>query len=199
MPGVTIRTGSERPRVERYRRVVLLGFMASGKSEVGRRPAARLGWRHLDLDREIERHAGTSIARIFETEGEAAFRALEVELTPRFAEREEVVLSPGGGWVTNPGLLDALPAATLTVWLKVSPEEVVRRLGRSRGAASRPLLRSADPKERAGVLLTEREPLYARAAVAIETDGREPEEIALELESIIRGAHFAPAEPKRRV
>lgn len=198
MPGVTISAESERQPSQRYRRVLLLGFMASGKTAVGRRLAARLGWGHIDLDREIERHAGTSIARIFETEGEAAFRALEVELTPRCFEEEEVVVSPGGGWVTNPGLLEALPAATLTAWLKVSPEEVVRRLDRSRSATVRPLLRSSDPRERAGVLLAEREHLYARAAVTIETDGRKPDEIALELESIIRGAEIAPAEPKRR-
>lgn len=103
-----------------YRRVVLLGFMGSGKTAIGRSLAARLRWRHLDLDSEIVRRKGVSIAEIFAAEGEAAFRALEVAVTPEVARLDRVVISPGGGWITNPGLLESLPTDTLTVWLKVS-------------------------------------------------------------------------------
>ncbi len=180
----------------RFRRVVLLGFMASGKSAVGRALAARLGWQHVDLDAEIERRAGRPIAEIFSTEGEAAFRTLEAELTPDFLRRDGLVFSPGGGWITNPGLLEAIPPVTLTVWLKVSPDEVVRRLTGDAGAPVRPLLQGPDPGARAATLLAEREELYTRADVHVDTDGRGVEEIAAELESIIRGVARAPAQQK---
>lgn len=166
--------------------------MGSGKTVVGRRLASHLRWKHVDLDREIERRSGKRVAEIFSTEGEAAFRALEVEVTPRFTALEQVVLSPGGGWITNPGLFESLPPGTLSVWLKVSPQEVVRRLTNSFSAASRPLLQGADPFARAEALLTQREPLYRRADLMIETESRGVEEIVQELTHIIRSGGDAP-------
>lgn len=147
----------------------------------------RLDWRHIDLDAEIERFAGATVEEIFATQGETAFRAMEAELTPGILAREEVVLSPGGGWITNPGLLDALPDATLTVWLRVSPEEVLRRLALAPGQPVRPLLQAEDPKARIRTLLAAREALYARATLAIDTDRRTPEAVTAEVEAFIRG------------
>src|SRR5687768_957538 len=102
-------------------------MMASGKSAVGAELARRLGWTHLDLDREIERVAGRTVREIFAADGEAAFRRMEAEATAAVARRTGIVLSPGGGWITNPDLLDALGPGTLCAWLQVSPEEAVRR------------------------------------------------------------------------
>lgn len=169
-----------------YRRIVLLGFMASGKTVVGRRLATRLGWRHVDLDREIEAHTGRKVSEIFATDGEAAFRALEVSLTPSYLSLDGVVLSPGGGWITNPGLFETLPPDTLTVWLKVSPEEVVRRASSGFGAGTRPMLQGADPLSRAAALLAEREPLYRRARIMIETEGRTVDAIVQQLATIVQ-------------
>jgi shikimate kinase len=169
-----------------YRRVVLLGFMTSGKTEVGRSLALRLGWSHIDLDQEIQRVTGRTPERIFAEEGEAGFRKLEVELTPRALAPEHVVLSPGGGWITNPGLLESLPFGTLSVWLKVSPEEVVRRLNSNPHQPVRPLLQSSDPKSRINDLLARREELYRRAEISIETDRRSVSEIVALLESLVR-------------
>lgn len=171
-----------------YRRVVLLGFMTSGKTEVGRSLARRLGWRHLDLDQEIERATGKSAARIFTEEGEAAFRRLEVGLTPAILELEEVVLSPGGGWITNSGLLESLPFGTLSVWLKVSPEEVLRRLHGGSQQSVRPLLQTTDPMSRIRELLAQREELYGKATISIETDRRSVAEIVSYLDSFLRDA-----------
>ena len=168
-------------------RVVLLGFMASGKTTVGRILARALGWSHFDLDHEIEREEGRPVAEIFRTDGEAYFRAREAELTGRLLERPGVVLSPGGGWVTRPALFDRLPAGTLTVWLRVSPEEVLRRLGPEDEVQRRPLLSGSDVEGRVRRLLSERDPLYGRALHAVTTDGREPPDIAREIESIVRG------------
>jgi shikimate kinase len=179
------------------RRVVLVGFMASGKTEVGRALAGRLGWTHVDLDAEIERRVGTTIAELFDRSGEAAFRAEEVRITPDVVGREGVVVSTGGGWVTNPGLLEGLPQDTLTVWLKVSPEEVLRRVGATPGAPVRPLLRVADPLQRVESLLAAREPMYARASVTVETGGRSVEEVVDLVHSAVIDASTKDFPPAR--
>lgn len=184
-PPIPARSRLDPAKTEGYRRVLLLGFMASGKTVVGRRLAARLGWRHIDLDREIESRAGRKVSQIFATDGEAAFRALEVSVTPSYLTLDRVILSPGGGWITNPGLFEGLPPDTLTVWLKVSPAEVVRRASSGFGAGTRPLLRDPDPLARATALLADREPLYRRARIAIDTEGQAVEAIVHQLATII--------------
>jgi shikimate kinase len=159
-------------------------MMCSGKSAVGAELARRLGWTHLDLDREIERAAGRSVRDIFAAEGEAAFRRMEAEATASLADRAGIVLSPGGGWITNPALLDALGPGTLTVWLQVSPEEAVRRAGAQPG--ERPLLAGADPLAAVRRLLAERERFYARADLEVLTDGRAVGELADQIHNAIR-------------
>jgi shikimate kinase len=151
------------------RRVVLVGFMASGKTEVGRILAERLGWAHVDLDRLIEERAGRRVAQIFTADGEAAFRRLEAQATAEVAARDRIVISPGGGWITNPELLDALGPGTLSVWLRVSPEEAVRRAASAPG--ERPLLAGADPLAAARRLLEARRTDYSRAVLSVDTEG----------------------------
>ena len=167
-------------------RVLLWGFMASGKTAVGSALAARLGWSHLDLDEEIVRRAGKPVVSIFREEGEAAFRALEIACTRDILSHHNAVISPGGGWITNPGVQDAIPPRTLTVWLRVSPEAVLARLRLDQGGPERPLLATSDPDARIRSLLAEREPAYARAERAIMTDGRSVASIVDELETIVR-------------
>jgi shikimate kinase len=161
--------------------------MGAGKSVVGRSLARRLRWRYIDLDREIERHTGRTITEIFGTEGEPAFRKLEVDLTPGFLSRTNIVFSPGGGWITNPGLLHSLPPGTLTVWLKVSPAEVLRRLSRSAAREVRPLLQSPDPAATVRDLIEKREPLYRQADLIIDTDGLSVSDTVTRLEQILQG------------
>ncbi|HEX2079898.1 MAG TPA: shikimate kinase [Longimicrobium sp.] len=168
-------------------RVVLVGMMCSGKSAVGAALAPRLGWTHIDLDREIERAAGRTVREIFAAEGEAAFRRMEAEATARIAGRTGIVLSPGGGWMMNPALLDSLGVGTLCAWLQVSPEEAVRRSLAAPG--ERPLLAGADPLAAVRRLLAEREPHYARAQLALPTDGRSADEVAAELDHVIRATN----------
>lgn len=166
-------------------RIVLVGMMCSGKSAVGAALAELLGWAHVDLDREIERASGRPVREIFASEGEAAFRRMEAEATRRIAERTRVVLSPGGGWITNPDLLDALGPGTLCVWLQVSPEEAVRRSAAAPG--ERPLLAGPDPLGAVRRLLAEREPFYARAHLVLPTDGRSVGGAARDIHASIRG------------
>lgn len=162
-------------------RILLWGFMAAGKSEVGAAVAELLGWRHIDVDAEIEREQGRSIASIFADPGEAEFRKLEMSVSRRYLPDRHVVVSTGGGWVTNPEAFEAIPEGSLTVWLQVSPSEMLRRVSEQKGGAVRPMLRAADPRKRIEQLLRLREPLYARADLAIRTDGREVPELAREI------------------
>jgi shikimate kinase len=165
-------------------RIVLVGMMCSGKTAVGAALAELLGWECIDLDREIERAAGRPIREIFAAEGEAAFRAMEARATRQVAGRTRVVLSPGGGWITNPALLDLLGPGTLCVWLQVSPDEAVRRAGSAPG--ERPLLAGPDPLAAVRRLLAERERFYARAQLHLATDGRSAADAAREIHTSIR-------------
>ncbi len=159
--------------------LVLVGFMAAGKSTVGRLLAQRLGWSFVDLDATIERNAGLSVAEIFAEQGEPVFRRLETEATRSLAGRRGLVLAPGGGWFLRPENRAALSASARTVWLRVTAEEAVRRSGAASG--ERPLLAGDDPLRRAAALLAEREPTYGTADWIVDTSGRSVDEIADEI------------------
>jgi shikimate kinase len=115
------------------------------------------------------RFTGRSVADLFRSDGESAFRAMEARLTAELCSQSEIVLAPGGGWATQAGALDALPAGTVTVWLRVSPEEAIRRLGGS--PQERPLLAGADPLGALRRLDLERKQDYSRADLAVDVDG----------------------------
>ena len=118
-------------------RVVLVGLMGAGKSTVGPLLARQLGWRFLDLDREIERIAGQSVQAIFSTQGEARFRELEADATTGLAGSSEIVVAAGGGWMAQRSLPERMGAGTFTVWLQVTPQVVLAsRKGRNRAAAA---------------------------------------------------------------
>ncbi len=171
-------------RAEAVERVVLVGFMAAGKSTVGPLLARRLGWEFVDFDEVIEARTGRPIREIFRVQGEAAFRAMEARLTDEFGCARGVVLAPGGGWITNPALLDGLCAGSLVVWLRISPEEAVARALADH--VHRPLLAGPDPLAKARLLLAERAPLYDLADLVVDVDGREADDIALEIAERIR-------------
>ena len=166
--------GSEPPSL-----IVLVGFMAAGKSTVGKLLADRLGWRFLDPDAEIVRSTGTSIAEIFRERGEAGFRELERRLTASLHSVAPAVLAPGGGWITNPGARAALPPGAFLIWLRVSADEAVRRAQAT--GEERPLLAGADPLAAARVLLAAREPLYAAADLTVDVERREPADVVREI------------------
>ncbi|MGH7507577.1 MAG: shikimate kinase [Longimicrobiales bacterium] len=152
-----------------------MGFMAAGKTTVGRILAQRLGWRFIDFDEEIVQRSGMDVATLFRTRGEMAFRELELRLTAELSSVDTTVLAPGGGWILNPGARERLPANAVLVWLRVSPEEALRRAGES--GVERPLLASDDPLGTARALLADREPHYATADLIIDVDALAPEGI----------------------
>jgi shikimate kinase len=165
-------------------RVVLLGYMCSGKSTVGAALARRLEWSYLDFDVEIERREGATVQQIIASAGEESFREMEAALTAEAALAERVVLAPGGGWVTRPEFLTGLGPGTLAVWLQVSPDETVRRLRAD--SIDRPFRDHPDPAGLIAQMLAERIPLYERADLNIPADVRTPESIAFEIETLVR-------------
>lgn len=171
-------------RSPRIARIILLGYMCSGKSTVGAAVARRLEWKYLDFDVEIERRDGRTVREIIEREGEEHFRRMEAVLTEEAAGEELLVLAPGGGWITRPDALDALGPATLSAWLRVSPDETVRRLRDD--TIDRPFRDHPNPVGMIAEMLQERIPLYDQADLRIPTDGRTVESVAFEIEQLVR-------------
>jgi shikimate kinase len=124
--------------------------------------------------------------------GEETFRRLEEQLTMELASAERMVLAPGGGWPLRQANVRALPPGSAVLWLRVSAEEAVRRLRGS--GAGRPLLMQADPLARAAQLEAERAGRYAEIGWPVETEGREPGEVANEVQRIL-GDRVKPREP----
>jgi shikimate kinase len=141
--------------------IVLVGLPGAGKTTLGEALAERLGRTFLDFDREIERRESASISEIFAIQGEPYFRQRERELTEEVRLVGNMVLAPGGGWVTNEGVMALLRPPARMIYLKVRPETALRRLGAQR--AARPLLSRPDPLGELKRLLAVREPLYSQA------------------------------------
>lgn len=165
--------------------LILTGLPGSGKSSVGAAVARALGRRFLDFDVEIERRAGRSIATIFETAGEEAFRALELELTRELEQAEGMVLAPGGGWIVVPGALELLRPPGVLVYLRASPEVVLERMGHSR--SRRPLLNDPDPLSRLRALLHAREARYLLADHVVGVEHIELQRVVLEVARLATG------------
>ncbi len=163
------------PREFGLRRIVLTGFMGSGKSTVGPIVAQRLGWNFVDVDDVIAAEAGFSIPEIFRNEGEAEFRRHERETIARLASSDGLVLALGGGAIEDAetrGRLLADPA-TLVVHLEV---ELATTLTRCKGTEDlRPVL--ADEANLAG-RYERRLPLYRMAHVSLNVDALTPEQVA---------------------
>lgn len=164
--------------------IALVGFMGTGKTEVGRRLATRLGADFIDLDAEIEREAGWTIPEIFAREDEAGFRRRERDALEKALRRRNAVVSCGGGVVVSPENLDALLAHPRVVCLTAEPETILQRIGED---PNRPLLRGGgEPLDRIRELLAARRELYARIPIQVPTDGFRPSEVVDRVVSELR-------------
>jgi shikimate kinase len=148
--------------------LILVGLPGSGKSVAGEALAAQLNRSFLDFDREIERRESASISEIFAIRGEHYFRQQEIELTLELRQCGNMVVAPGGGWVTNKGVVEIVRPPANLIYLKVRPETALARLGTQRTV--RPLLSRPDPLGELKRLLSEREGLYATADYVVNAE-----------------------------
>ena len=155
---------------------ILVGLPGAGKTVVGSALAEQLGRTFLDLDREIERREGATIAAIFAEHGEHHFRGKERALTEELRTLGNMIISPGGGWITIPDVVSILRPPASIIYLKVRPETALVRLGA--GVSTRPLLMRPDPLAELVRLLGEREALYAGADHSVDTEGCTVEQVA---------------------
>lgn len=172
-------TGSVRPPI---RRIVLTGFMGSGKSTVGPLVAARLGWRFVDADDVIVSETGVPISEFFTRHGEPAFRQRERETIARLAAENGLVLALGGGAIEDAETLAMLinGPGTLLVHLEVTLETTLARCGAD--DLTRPVL--ADRADLAA-RFERRLPLYRTAHVSIVSDSLTPADVAA---AVVRAA-----------
>ena len=160
--------------------IILVGFMASGKSHVGRIVSDSTGMPLVDADSEIVQRAGKSIEQIFADEGEAAFRALEREVVLDLCGGSGRIISAGGGAFVDPDNRRVMLAGGTVFCLQAQPETIYQRLkaDNDSGQAVRPLLAGPDPLGRIRELLAERAEAYGQAHHCIETDTLTPEGVA---------------------
>jgi len=155
-------------------RIVLTGFMGSGKSTVGPLIAERLGWRFVDVDDVIEAEAGTTIAQIFAQQGESAFREIERGTIAQLASGEKLVMALGGGAIEREDTRDLLlnTPGTMLVHLEVELQTTLSRCGGTEG--TRPVL--ADQANLAS-RYQRRLPLYRTAHISVRADELSPAEV----------------------
>ncbi len=148
------------------RTVVLVGMMGSGKSAIGKALAARLNVDFIDSDAEIEKAANATIPEIFARDGEAFFRRRESEVIKRLLESEPCILSTGGGAFLADRNRDAITREGVSLWLKASLDTLWERV---KHKDTRPLLRTANPRQTLSDLLDQRTPVYELANLRVQT------------------------------
>jgi len=141
--------------------IVLIGFMGSGKSSVGRMIASKLDQRFLDTDHLIVQKSGQEISEIFKAQGESYFRDQERLTLESLQDTTRCIIATGGGIITCPENIPLLHQLGFVVWLTANEEVIFDRVSRS---TKRPLLQTANPRETISNLLAQRNPLYHEAA-----------------------------------
>jgi shikimate kinase len=162
-------------------RIILIGFMGSGKSTVGRILAGRLGWALADTDALVEARAGAPVADIFRDLGERAFREKEMEVMTTLQGRTRLVVATGGGAPAEERNRAFFSGAVAVFHLRVSLDAVRARTG---GTTQRPLLSLGENALRS--LYESRQHVYELLGRAVETDGRTPEQVAEEILLLLR-------------
>jgi shikimate kinase len=141
--------------------LILVGFMGSGKSALGRFAAQRLGFQFLDTDALIVERAGMEISSLFEQQGEAHFRELETRTIESLMPLNRCVISTGGGAVLSEENRALLRSLGFVVLLTAREEIIFERVARN---TKRPLLQTADPRGTIAQMLADRAPAYTAAA-----------------------------------
>ena len=160
---------------DQVRNIILVGFMGSGKSSVGRALSRRCGWARVDADEVIVSTAGKSVADIFRDSGEDAFREMEHSVMKDLCRETSRIISGGGGSVIDEENRRVMLDCGTVFYLSARPETIHRRVTRGNPSAPvRPLLAGGEPLERIKELLAQRAPAYSQAHHTIETDQLTP-------------------------
>jgi shikimate kinase len=148
--------------------VYIIGFMGSGKTTTGKKLAALLNWSFIDLDKKIEENTGMTIPEIFSQHGEDYFRTVESDILKSLEAGSDTVISTGGGTPCYADNMDHMLESGLTVYIKLSPEQLKRRLLDSKG--ERPLIKGLDKEKLLEFIeekLASRENWYRRAQIIV--------------------------------
>ncbi len=159
--------------------IVLIGFMASGKSTLGRVLQKELGWPLISTDEYIEEKEGRKITQIFKDSGEGRFRALEHQAIEDITKSDKpVIIDCGGGVVLNPDNIAILKRTGTLIYLSCRPEVIDERIHLQ---PTRPLLDVPDPRAKIEALLNERTSLYNQADLTFDTSDGDMVRVAREV------------------
>jgi shikimate kinase len=149
--------------------VYLVGFMGTGKTTIGKELARLMGRKFIDIDQEIERRQGQTVAEIFAQQGESAFRGSEEQVALELAQASNRVVATGGGTILNPRIFEAFDGSGFLICLYTQQEDLVDRLQRT---DKRPLLQGQSEDEvraRVELLLEERKAVYDKVNLRLDT------------------------------
>ena len=171
-------------KIDKNRNIILVGYMGSGKSTVGRKAARAVEYTFLDTDVLIEKEEGMTIAKLFEEKGEAYFREKETEIIRRLLEEPKGnIIATGGGLPMKEGNAGLLKQLGTVIYLKSETETLVKRLS---GDHVRPLLQNVNLREKIDTMLAIRGPVYeACADVVLQTDNMSFYEIICNIEKLL--------------
>ncbi len=177
--------GGSAPLRRSFSGIALIGLRGAGKTTLGKKLAERIGWSFVELNKEIERQNGLSVAEIIALYGQEGFRRMEqAALVQLLARKELMVLATGGGIVSEPVTFDLILNAFYTIWLKAEPEE---HMARVRGQGDlRPMADDHSAMAELRNILVSREPLYARANAVIDTAGLSVDAAAVRLGEAVK-------------
>ena len=146
------------------RNLILVGLMGAGKTAIGKLVANALSIPYIDTDQEIEEAARMTVAELFAQYGEPEFRALETRVIERILTEGPAIVSTGGGAFVNPQNRSLIASSGLSMWLKADLETLWERVKRRQ---TRPLLKTANPKQTLKDLMDSRYPIYAEADLTV--------------------------------
>ncbi len=172
---------------QRENRIALIGLRGAGKSTLGAALAAELHVPFVELDREVEREAGTGLSEIFLLYGQQGFRRYERRCLEKTLEtHERCVIATGGSIVSEPATYDLLLSTCFTVWLKASPEEHMERVIEQ--GDTRPMAGNAGAMDDLRRILDSRAALYGQADATVDTSARSPRQCLKDLKRTLAAA-----------
>ncbi len=168
--------------------IVLIGYRGSGKSTVGRRLAARLTMRFVDVDDLIEERQGVPISDIVKSHGWGHFRKLEATIIKEIANGDQLIIAPGGGAVLDTDNINALRKNGWIIWLKADKETLLKRLNYDPGTDTRrPTLTGKGTSEELKEVMSLREPIYERVSeIQIDTSRIDAETVVENILTVLK-------------